>query len=77
MPLACKIRLSRSHKMVLSMETQVTSETQIIGIMASIRTQDFHCLVKETGGPFENFSCKNGVSKVAMPSIVSSPKGYS
>jgi hypothetical protein len=50
MPLACKIRLSRSHTMVLSMETLVTSETQIIGIMASIRTQDSHCLVKETGG---------------------------
>ena len=49
MPLACKIRLLRSHKMALSMETQVTSEKQIITIMASIRTQDSHCLVKETG----------------------------
>jgi len=64
--------------MVLSMEKQVTSETQIIGIMASIRTHDSHCLVKETGGgPFEIFSCKNCESKVAMTSLLFSPKGYS
>lgn len=45
---------------MLSIETQVTSETQIIRVMASIGIQDFYCLVRETGrgSPFEFFCSK-------------------
>lgn len=45
--------------------------------MASNRTQDFRCLVEETGGPLLNFSgVKNEESKVAMHFLLSSWTGY-